>query len=90
MKRKILNMFLISIILISTVFILTGCGKTPSNAENTTEQKSTIDNEFYMVVQQAITIPGRGTVITGQIEQGSLKEGDEIVLVSMDNSELTT
>lgn len=90
MKRKILNMFFIGIMLIATVFILTGCGKTPSNAENTTEQKNTSNDEFYMVVQQGITITGRGTVITGQIEQGSLKEGDEIVLISTDNSELST
>jgi len=40
----------------------------------------TADAFFRMTVQDVFTIRGRGTVITGQIDSGSLKVGDEIYL----------
>ncbi len=38
------------------------------------------DPLFRMVVQDVFTIAKRGTVVTGQIESGTLKVGDEIVI----------
>jgi elongation factor Tu len=34
-----------------------------------------------MPIESTFTIPGRGTVITGTIEQGKIKAGDEVELV---------
>jgi translation elongation factor EF-Tu-like GTPase len=38
------------------------------------------DLSFRMTVQDVFTIRGRGTVVTGVIESGTLKVGDEIHL----------
>ena len=38
------------------------------------------DPTFRMTVEDVFFIRGRGTVITGRIEQGVLKVGDEIIL----------
>src|SRR5579859_4738479 len=43
------------------------------------------DNEkpFLMSVEDVMTIPGRGTVVTGRIEQGTVKVGDEVEIVGL-------
>ena len=38
------------------------------------------DSRFRMIVEDVFGIRGRGTVVTGRIEQGSLEAGDEIAL----------
>jgi elongation factor Tu len=38
------------------------------------------DPNFHLVVEDVFLIRGRGTVVTGRVEAGSLKPGDEIVL----------
>jgi elongation factor Tu len=38
------------------------------------------DPTFRMTVQDVFSIKGRGTVVTGQIERGTLTVGDEIQL----------
>ena len=38
------------------------------------------DSRFRMIVEDVFGIRGRGTVVTGRIEQGSLEAGDEIEL----------
>ena len=43
--------------------------------------KRPIDKSFMMPIESTFTIPGRGTVITGTIEQGKIKSGDEVELV---------
>jgi len=40
----------------------------------------TADAFFRMTVQDVFTIRDRGTVVTGQVESGTLKVGDEIYL----------
>jgi len=40
-----------------------------------------LDKPFLMPVEDVFQIQGRGTVITGRIEQGTLKVGDEISLI---------
>jgi elongation factor Tu len=40
-----------------------------------------LDKPFLMPIEDVFSISGRGTVITGRIEQGYLKVGDEIAVV---------
>jgi elongation factor Tu len=38
------------------------------------------DPFFRMTVEDVFSIKGRGTVVTGKIEQGTLRVGDEVVI----------
>jgi elongation factor Tu len=40
----------------------------------------TADPLFHMIVEDVFSIRGRGTVVTGKIDTGSLKVGDEIMI----------
>ena len=42
-----------------------------------------IDKEFLMPVEDIFSISGRGTVVTGRIERGKVKVGDEIEIVGI-------
>lgn len=42
-----------------------------------------LDKPFAMPVEDVFSIPGRGTVVTGRIEQGMVKTGDEVEIVGM-------
>ena len=42
-----------------------------------------IDRDFLMPVEDIFSISGRGTVVTGRIEQGKVKIGDEIEIVGI-------
>ncbi len=48
------------------------------------------DRPFLMPIEDVFTIQGRGTVVTGAIEQGVVKVGDEIELVGLRNTQKTT
>lgn len=48
------------------------------------------DPFFRMTVQDVFFIRGRGTVVTGQIESGTLNTGDEIYLRRSNSSKLVT
>lgn len=41
------------------------------------------DKPFLLPVEDVFTITGRGTVATGRVERGSIKEGEEIAIVGM-------
>ena len=41
----------------------------------------TLDKPFLMPVENTYSIPGRGTVVTGQIERGKVKKGEEVEFV---------
>ncbi len=41
------------------------------------------DKPFLMPVEDVFSIPGRGTVVTGRIEQGTIKVGEEIEIVGI-------
>jgi len=47
------------------------------------EPKREIDKPFLMPVEDIFTIEGRGTVVTGRIERGSIKLNDEIEIVGL-------
>jgi elongation factor Tu len=49
-----------------------------------------VDKPFLMPVESVFTISGRGTVVTGRIEQGKIKVGDEIELIGFGKKEKTT
>ncbi len=42
-----------------------------------------LDKDFLMPVEDVFTITGRGTVVTGRIEQGVIKTGDKVQLVGI-------
>ncbi|MCP5046559.1 MAG: elongation factor Tu [bacterium] len=42
-----------------------------------------IDKDFLMPIEDVFTISGRGTVVTGRVERGIVKVGDEIEIVGI-------
>src|SRR6266487_1182582 len=42
-----------------------------------------VDKPFLMPIEDVFTITGRGTVVTGRIEQGQIKTGDDIEIVGI-------
>ena len=42
-----------------------------------------IDKPFLMPIEDVFTITGRGTVVTGRVEQGVIKVGDEVEIVGI-------
>ena len=49
-----------------------------------------LDKPFLMPVEDVFTITGRGTVVTGKVEQGIVKVGDEIEIVGLRTTQKTT
>ncbi|MGI0088709.1 MAG: elongation factor Tu, partial [Nitrosotalea sp.] len=47
------------------------------------EPKRLIDGAFLMPVEDVFSISGRGTVVTGRIERGIVKVGDEIEIIGI-------
>jgi elongation factor Tu len=54
------------------------------------EPKREIDKPYLMPVEDVFTITGRGTVVTGRIERGIVKVGDELEIVGLGDTRLTT
>jgi len=54
------------------------------------EPERAIDQPFLMPVEDVFSISGRGTVVTGRIERGIVKVGDEIEIVGIKETTLTT
>jgi len=49
-----------------------------------------LDAGFVMPVEDVFSIMGRGTVVTGRIEQGSIKVGTDIDIVGLNKEKITT
>jgi len=49
-----------------------------------------IDGDFLMPVEDVFSISGRGTVVTGRIERGVIRVGEEIEIVGIKATEKTT
>jgi elongation factor Tu len=47
------------------------------------EPQRDVDKPFLMPIEDVFTITGRGTVVTGRIEQGQIKSGDEVEIVGI-------
>jgi elongation factor Tu len=47
------------------------------------------DGDFLMPVEDVFSISGRGTVVTGRIEQGVIKPGEEIEIIGISDTQKT-
>ncbi|MEC5112572.1 elongation factor Tu, partial [Xanthomonas oryzae] len=54
------------------------------------EPERDVDKPFLMPVEDVFSISGRGTVVTGRIERGIIKVGDEIEIVGIRATQKTT
>ena len=54
------------------------------------EPERAIDGDYLMPVEDVFSISGRGTVVTGRIERGIVKVGDEIEIVGIHDTTATT
>ncbi len=54
------------------------------------EPERALDGDFLMPVEDVFSISGRGTVVTGRIERGIVKVGDEIEIVGIKDTATTT
>jgi len=71
--------------LINTTFAIAG-----PLALGTPVQANEIDEPFLMAIEDIFSISGRGTVVTGRIERGTIKVGDEIEMVGFGETQKTT
>ena len=53
------------------------------------EPKRAIDGPFLMPIEDVFSISGRGTVITGRIERGIVKVGEEVEIVGLRDTQKT-
>jgi elongation factor Tu len=53
------------------------------------EPKRDLDKPFLMPIEDVFSISGRGTVVTGRIEQGRVKMGEEIEIVGITDTRKT-
>jgi elongation factor Tu len=49
-----------------------------------------IDKPFLMPIEDVFSITGRGTVVTGKVEQGQIHTGDEVEIVGLKDTQKTT
>jgi len=54
------------------------------------EPERAIEGDFLMPVEDVFTISGRGTVVTGRIERGVVKEGEEVEIVGVKDTAKST
>ncbi len=54
------------------------------------EPERAVDQPFLMPIEDVFSISGRGTVVTGRIERGIVKVGDEIQIVGIKDTTTTT
>ncbi|MDR1425530.1 MAG: elongation factor Tu [Rickettsiales bacterium] len=49
-----------------------------------------IDGPFLMAIEDVMSISGRGTVVTGRVDRGTLKTGEEIEIIGLRPTQKTT
>ncbi|MGD8568161.1 MAG: elongation factor Tu [Gammaproteobacteria bacterium] len=54
------------------------------------EPERAVDGDFLMPVEDVFSISGRGTVVTGRVERGIIKVGDEVEIVGIKDTTKTT
>ena len=54
------------------------------------EPERAVDGDFLMPVEDVFSISGRGTVVTGRVERGIIKVGDEIAIIGIRDTTKTT
>jgi elongation factor Tu len=53
------------------------------------EPKRALDKPFLMPIEDVFSITGRGTVVTGRVDQGIIKVGDEVEIVGIKPTQKT-
>ena len=54
------------------------------------EPERAVDQPFLMPIEDVFSISGRGTVVTGRVERGIVKVGDEVEIVGIKDTDKTT
>ncbi|WP_235862167.1 EF-Tu/IF-2/RF-3 family GTPase, partial [Vibrio spartinae] len=54
------------------------------------EPERVIDQAFLLPIEDVFSIQGRGTVVTGRVEQGIIRVGDEVEIVGVKDTTKTT
>lgn len=54
------------------------------------DPKRDVDQTFLMPIEDIFSIEGRGTVVTGRIERGKIKIGEEVEIVGLMDTKKTT
>src|SRR5699024_7621687 len=54
------------------------------------EPERAIDQAFLMPIEDVFSISGRGTVVTGRVERGVVKVGEELEIVGIKDTQKTT
>ena len=54
------------------------------------EPKRDIDQPFLLPIEDVFSISGRGTVVTGRVERGIIKVGEEVDIVGIKDTQTTT
>jgi elongation factor Tu len=54
------------------------------------EPERDIDKPFLLPIEDVFSISGRGTVVTGRVERGIIKVGEEVEIVGLRPTQLTT
>ena len=57
--------------------------------EHIPEPKRVLDRPFLMPIEDVFSISGRGTVVTGRVDQGIVNTGDEVEIVGIRDTEKT-
>ena len=57
--------------------------------EHIPEPERALDRPFLMPIEDVFSISGRGTVVTGRVEQGIVNTGDEVEIVGIRDTEKT-
>lgn len=58
--------------------------------ENIPEPERILDKDFLMSVEDTFSIAGRGTVVTGRVEQGIVNVGDDLEVIGFNQDQKTT
>ena len=53
------------------------------------EPERAVDKDFLMPIEDVFSITGRGTVVTGRVEQGIVHTGDEVEIVGIKDTQKT-
>ncbi|MEW6999804.1 EF-Tu/IF-2/RF-3 family GTPase, partial [Colwelliaceae bacterium BS250] len=54
------------------------------------EPERAIDGDFILPIEDVFSIQGRGTVVTGRVERGIVRIGDEVAIVGIKDTTITT
>ncbi len=105
-KSILVPIIIVVVLAIAAVFGASKLMKkdTPVNNDNTTNSNGnstgTVDpntnltydknGAFLMAIEDVFTITGRGTVVTGRVERGTIKLNDEVQIIGLNHKIITT